>query len=136
MCVCVSGTQSRPTLCDPVDSSLSSPYIDVVVVVVQSLSCLTLCCLVDCSTPGEFGPCEHWLPIVVQSLSCLTLCCPVDCSTPGEFGPCEHWLPIVLAFVVIHLISRVQLLANTWTAALPGFLVLHNLPELDQTHVL
>jgi len=106
VCVCVClGTQSCPTLCDPVDSSLSSPYIDVVVV-------------------------------VVQSLSCLTLCCPVDCSTPGEFGPCEHWLPIVLAFVVIHLISRVQLLANTWTAALPGFLVLHNLPELDQTHVL
>ena len=70
------------------------------------------------------------------AMSCLTLCHPMDCSTPGEFGPCEHWLPIVLAFVVVHLLSRVKLLATTWTAALPGFLVLHNLPELDQTHVL
>ena len=70
------------------------------------------------------------------AMSCLTLCHPVDCTTPGEFGPFEHQLPIILAFVVIHLLSRVQLLATPWTAALPGVLVLQNLLELDRTHVL
>ena len=37
--------------------------------------------------------------------------------------------------VVFQLLSCVRLLATPWTVSIPGFPVLHHLPELAQTHV-
>ena len=38
-------------------------------------------------------------------------------------------------FVVLHSLSHVQLFATPWIARMPGFPVLHYLPEFAQTHV-
>ena len=40
----------------------------------------------------------------------------------------------IITIIVVQLPSHVQLFATPWTAA-PGFPVLHQLPELAQTHV-
>ena len=37
--------------------------------------------------------------------------------------------------IVVQLLSRVQLFATPWTQSIPGFPVLHYLPEFARTHV-
>ena len=46
----------------------------------------------------------------------------------------SQWLSI-LHIVVVQLLNSVQLFANPWAAAQPGFPVLHYLPEFAHTHV-
>ena len=36
---------------------------------------------------------------------------------------------------VVQLLSRVRLFAAPWTCSMPGFPVLHHLPEFAQTHI-
>ena len=50
-----------------------------------------------------------------------------------------YWFPLYNSanpsFVVVQSLSHVQLFETPWTAAQPGFLVLHYLPEFPQTDV-
>ena len=92
--------------------------------------------------------------IVVQSLSCARLFITLWLQ-PGflvlhhllEFAQTHvHWVddaiqpshPLLLPpplIVAVQLLSRVWLFSTPWTAALPGFLVLHHLLKFAQTHV-
>ena len=58
------------------------------------------------------------------------------------YSPMQMTFPIYLKYrnnllllVVVQLLSCVQTLCNTMDCSMPGFPVLHHLPELAQTHV-
>ena len=75
---------------------------------------------------------SHWWDIdVCNKASEVYLC---GCI-PTHFYVLKVFFNCGKIFVVVHLLSHVQFFETPWTAARPGFPVLHHLLELAQTHV-
>ena len=86
---------------------------------------------------NELGP--QWLPI--QKNVCVCVCTRLF---PIILEGCRHqwiiWTSCLVSFVIwwfssVQSLSRVQLFATPWIAALQASLVHHQLPESTQTHV-
>ena len=117
-------TQSRPTLCDPMDCSPpGSSAMPSSRGASQSRERTHISCL------PRWQASQRYAAAAATSLqSCLTLCDPIDGSLPGSAIPgilqarTLEWVAISFSNawkwkVKVKLLSHVQLLATPWTAA-------------------